>query len=63
MTFEEAFDYIRSLSSMNEEDIRVVLNERSHQPGTEFKLADENSGMSFLIRYTDADGYNIDAVF
>jgi len=63
MTFEEAFDYIRSLSSLNEEAIRTVLNERSRQPGSEFTLADENSGMSFLIRFTDVDGYNIEAVF
>jgi len=63
MTFEEAFDYIRSLSSMNEEAIKDVLNERSQKPDSEFTLSDENSGTSFNILYTQADGFKIDAIF
>ena len=63
MTFEEAFDYIRSLSSMNEDAIKDVLNERSQKPDSEFTLSDENSGTSFNILYTQADGFKIDAIF
>lgn len=63
MTFEEAFDYMRSLSSMKEETIREILNERTKTPGEEFQIADEDSATSFQIRYTEADGYTIDALF
>ncbi len=63
MTFEEAFDYMRSLSSMKEERIREVLNEQSQTVGSEIILADEDSGTSFQIRYTATDGFIIDALF
>ena len=63
MTFEEAFDYVRSLSSLKEDRIREVLNERAREPDTEFTLLDEDSGTSFQIRYTQADGFRIDAIF
>ena len=63
MSFEEAFDYIRSLSSLNEERIKEILNERSQEPDQEFILSDEDSGTSFHIRFTQTDGFTIDAVF
>ena len=63
MTFEEAFDYLRSLSSLNEEKIREVLTERSAISGSEYILKDEDSGTNFDIRYTDQDGFIIDALF
>ena len=63
MTFEEAFDYIRSLSSMKEDSIREVLQERSGLAGSEFLLADEDSGMKFNIKYTNEDGFIVDALF
>jgi hypothetical protein len=63
MTFEESFDYIRSLSSMDEESIKTVLNERMSQPNSEYMLVDENSGTSFQIRYNNDDGFTIDAIF
>jgi hypothetical protein len=62
MTFEEAFDYIRSLSSFSEDKIREVLKERSGTAG-EYILKDEDSGTNFDIRYTDKDGFIIDALF
>jgi hypothetical protein len=62
MTFEEAFDYLRSLSSFNEEKIREVLTERSEKVG-EYILKDEDSGTNFDIRYTEKDGFIIDALF
>jgi hypothetical protein len=63
MTFEESFDYIRSLSSMDEESIQKVLKERMTQPNSEYTLTDENSGQSFRIRYSSEDGFTIDAIF
>jgi hypothetical protein len=63
MTFEESFDYIRSLSSMDEESIQKVLKERMTQPNSEYTLTDENSGQSFQIRYSSEDGFTIDAIF
>lgn len=63
MTFEESFDYIRSLSSMDEESIKQVLNQRMSEPNSEYTLTDENSGQSFQIRYTTEDGFTIDAIF
>jgi len=63
MTFEEAFDYLRSLSSLNEEKIREVLTERSGISGSEYILKDEDSGTNFDIRYSDQDGFTIDALF
>ena len=62
MTFEEAFDYMRSLSSFGEEKIREVLTEHS-KPGSDHILKDEDSNTSFQIRYTEQDGYIIDALF
>ena len=62
MTFEEAFDYLRSLSSFNEDKIREVLTERSGAVG-EYMLKDEDSGTNFDIRYTEKDGFIIDALF
>ena len=62
MTYEEAFDYIRSLSSMREGAIKEVLDQRIKEKG-EFKLSDEDSGAAFLIRYDDSNGFTIDAVF
>ena len=62
MTFEEAFDYMRSLSSFGEEKIREVLSEQS-KPGADYILKDEDSNTSFQIRYTEQDGYIIDALF
>jgi hypothetical protein len=62
MTFEEAFDYLRSLSSFNEDKIREVLKERSGTVG-EYILKDEDSGTNFDIRYTEKDGFIIDALF
>lgn len=63
MTFEESFDYIRSLSSMDEESIKQVLNQRMTEPNSEYTLTDENSGQAFQIRYTTEDGFTIDAIF
>jgi hypothetical protein len=63
MTFEESFDYIRSLSSMDEESIQKVLKDRMTQPNSEYTLTDENSGQSFQIRYSSEDGFTIDAIF
>ena len=63
MTFEEAFDYLRSLSSLGEEKIREVLTEHSKQFGSEYVLQDEDSNTSFQIRYTEKDGFIIDALF
>lgn len=63
MTNEEAFDYIRSISSIEENKIRDVLAERSKEPGSEYILKDEDSGTSFQIRYTEQDGFTIDALF
>jgi len=62
MTYEEAFDYIRSISSMKEEQIREALEERMKETG-ESVLADEDSGTSFQIRFNSADGFTIDAIF
>ena len=63
MTFEEAFDYLRSLSSFSEDKIREVLTERSEVVGSEYILKDEDSGTNFDIRYTEQDGFIIDALF
>jgi hypothetical protein len=63
MTNEEAFDYIRSLSSIEEDKIREVLTERSKEAGSEYILKDEDSGTSFQIRYNEQDGFTIDALF
>jgi hypothetical protein len=63
MTFEEAFDYLRSLSSFSEDKIREVLKERSGVTDTEYLLKDEDSGTNFDIRYTEQDGFIIDALF
>ena len=63
MTFEEAFDYLRSLSSLTEEKIREVLTERSEISGSEYLLKDEDSGTNFDIRYSEQDGFTIDALF
>ena len=63
MTFEEAFDYIRSLSGFGEEKIREVLTENSQTSGSEYILKDEDSNTSFQIRYTEKDGFIIDALF
>ena len=63
MTFEEAFDYLRSLSGMKEDAIRNLLNERIQEPGTEFIVVDEDSGTSFKVLYTEADGYSVEAIF
>ena len=63
MTFEEAFDYLRSLSSFSEDKIREVLTERSGVVGPEYILKDEDSGTNFDIRYTEQDGFIIDALF
>jgi hypothetical protein len=63
MTFEESFDYIRSLSSMDEESIKQVLNQRMNEPNSDYTLTDENSGQSFQIKYTREDGFTIDAIF
>jgi len=63
MTHEEAFDYIRSLSSIEEDKIRDVLAERSKESGSEYILKDEDSNTSFQIRYTEQDGFIIDALF
>jgi hypothetical protein len=63
MTFEEAFDYLRSLSSLSEDKIREVLTERSATEASEFILKDEDSGTNFDIRYTEKDGFIIDALF
>jgi len=62
MTYEEAFDYIRSISSMKEGKIREALEERMKEAG-ESVLADEDSGTSFQIRFDNADGFTIDAIF
>lgn len=62
MTYEEAFDYIRSLSSMRDAAIKEVLDERVKEKG-EYRLSDEDSGAAFLIRYDDSNGFTIDAVF
>jgi hypothetical protein len=63
MTYEEAFDYIRSISSIQEDRIRDVLTERSNESGSEYILKDEDSNTSFQIRYTEKDGFIIDALF
>jgi hypothetical protein len=63
MTYEEAFDYIRSLSSFGEEKIREVLQEHSQTSGSEYILKDEDSNTSFQIRYTEQEGFIIDALF
>ena len=63
MTFEEAFDYLRSLSSLSEDKIREVLTERSASDTSEFLLKDEDSGTNFDIRYSEKDGFIIDALF
>jgi|GEM_PF-3422507 len=63
MTFEEAFDYLRSLSSLGEDKIREVLTERSGAADSEYLLKDEDSGTNFDIRYTEKDGFIIDALF
>ncbi len=63
MTYEEAFDYMRSLSSFGEDKIREVLTEHSQQTGSDFILKDEDSNTSFQIRYTEQDGFIIDALF
>lgn len=63
MTNEEAFDYIRSLSSIDEDRIRAVLAEHSKESGSEYILKDEDSGTSFEIRYNEQDGFTIDALF
>ena len=63
MTNEEAFDYIRSISSIEEDKIREVLTERAKEAGSEYILKDEDSGTSFQIRYTEQDGFTIDALF
>lgn len=63
MTFEEAFDYLRSLSSLSEDKIREVLKEQSGTSGSEYILKDEDSGTNFDIRFTERDGFIIDALF
>lgn len=63
MTFEEAFDYLRSLSSLSEDKIRDVLKERSGMGDSEYILKDEDSGTNFDIRYSEKDGFTIDALF
>ncbi|MCI0412541.1 hypothetical protein L0222_07030 [bacterium] len=63
MTNEEAFDYIRSLSSLEEDKIREVLAAQSKQSGSEYILKDEDSSTSFQIRYNEQDGFIIDALF
>ena len=63
MTYEEAFDYLRSLSSFGEEKIRDVLTQHSQKPGSEDVVPDEDTNTSFQIRYTEKDGFTIDALF
>jgi hypothetical protein len=63
MTYEEAFDYLRSLSSFGDEKIREVLTEHSKPSVSDFILKDEDTNTSFQIRYTEQDGYIIEALF
>jgi hypothetical protein len=63
MTYEEAFDYIRSLSSFGEDRIKEVLSEHSQKSGSESIVKDEDSNTSFQIRYTEKEGFIIDALF